>query len=165
MTAWLIAPRDRPIAERERHGALAATAAVLLAATVLLAVTRPTTPHTPTRHATATSTPPQGARPSSVEAGDVFLAGYLAYAYGHAPASQIRYATPALIVSLAAHQPRVPPGMRARQPRVLELRATPAPAGLLGVRAVVNDGGLIDYPVGLLLAFRGGRLLVTGLEN
>jgi hypothetical protein len=29
------------------------------------------------------------------------------------------------------------------------------------VSAVVNDGSLVNYPIGLLLASRGGRLLVT----
>jgi hypothetical protein len=33
------------------------------------------------------------------------------------------------------------------------------------VSAVVNDGGLIDYSVGLVLASEGGRLLVTGLDG
>ena len=31
--------------------------------------------------------------------------------------------------------------------------------------AVVNTGRLVDYPVGLLLAPHGGRLLVSGLEG
>ena len=55
--------------------------------------------------------------------------------------------------------------MRARRPRVVALRSTPAPSGLLRVSAVVNDGGLVDYSIGLLLAAHGGRLLVSGLEG
>ena len=30
---------------------------------------------------------------------------------------------------------------------------------------MVNDGGLIDYTVGLTLTRQGGRLLVTGLDG
>ena len=54
--------------------------------------------------------------------------------------------------------------MRARRPRVLALPARPPPRGRSGER-VVNDGGLVDYPIGLLLAAHGGRLLVSGLEG
>ena len=56
--------------------------------------------------------------------------------------------------------------MRARQPRVLTLQVTPAVSpGHVVVSAQVNDGGLEDYPVVLLLARERGRLLVTGLEG
>jgi hypothetical protein len=178
MTAWLIGLGDRPIAERERRGALVASVAVLIATAVLLALTRPTPHHTPIRHAVAASdttpaaelnkpTPdaPTDGTPSPAAAvvSRTFLAGYLAYIYGHGPAGRITDATRALIVSLQAHPPRVPPGMRARQPRIVELHAAPAPSGLLGVSAIINDGGLIDYSLGLLLAPNGGRLLVTAL--
>jgi hypothetical protein len=94
-----------------------------------------------------------------------FLAGYLAYTYGSAPASRINDAARSLIVSLEAHPPRVSPAMRSQRPRVLELHATQAPSGQLGVSAVVNDGGVIDYTVGLTLAPHDRRLLVTGVEQ
>ena len=54
--------------------------------------------------------------------------------------------------------------MRARRPHVVALH-TSASSGLLRVSAVVNDGGLVDYSIGLLLAAHGGRLLVSGLEG
>jgi hypothetical protein len=177
MTGWLTALRDRPLPEQQRHAALAASAAVLLAATVLLALTHPAT-H-PARAASETSSittrdpsPPApqgsaGATPSREAAlvSRTFLAGYLAFAYGSAPASRISDADWSLIASLQAHPPRVTPAMRSRRPRVLELHATPAPSGELGVSAVINDGGLIDYTVGLTLARQGGRLTVTALEQ
>ncbi len=179
MTGWLTALRDRPIAEQQRHAALAASAAALVAAAGLLALTRPATHPAPARaareaSATATRNPgpsasdaSSGGAPSPVvaAASRAFLAGYLAYTYGSAPASRISAAAGSLIASLQAHPPRVPPAMRASRPRVLELHATPAPSGELGVSAVVNDGGLIDYTVGLILARQGGRLLVTALEQ
>jgi hypothetical protein len=55
--------------------------------------------------------------------------------------------------------------MRSREARLVSLHTTQAPAGLLAVSALVTDGGLVDYPIGLLLAPRGGRLLVSGLNG
>jgi hypothetical protein len=185
VTAWLAALRDRPIAERERHHALLAVATLLIATTTLLALTSPR--QDPPRRTHGASIPARAAvsRPASPGAGTAraipvestivpaaalrtaraFLKGYLANLYGHAPASAVRDATRALVLSLEANPPRVSLDMRARQPRVLALHPTPAPPGQIAVDAVVNDGGLEDYPVGLLLAHRDGRLLVTGLES
>ena len=185
MTAWLAALRDRPIAERERRQALLAVAALLIATTTLLALTSPrqNPPHRthaadipahasvsqPVSHdaGTARTIPEEStiATATALGAARAFMEGYLAYLYGHAHASTVRDATQALVLSLEAHPPRVSLDMRARQPRVLALHPTPAPSGQVAVEAVVNDGGLEDYPVGLLLARRDGRLLVTGLES
>ena len=179
MTAWLTSLRDRPIAESERAAAMATVTVLLLAAAILLALSRPPDKPRPTplRHparASLSARPPAAQTPESstapltplvARAADLFLAGYLGYMYGHAPASAIDGATPALLRSLRAHPTRVSPGMRARRPHVLALRSTPAPSGPLRVSAVVNDGGLVDYSIGLLLAAHGGRLLVSGLEG
>jgi len=180
MTAWLISLRDRPIAESERAAAMATVTVLLLAAALLLALSRPSNGPRPTllRHpgpSVAQRTPSVVAQatesglaqltPQVVRAADLFLAGYLGYIYGHAPASAIGGATPALLESLRSSPPRVSPGMRVRRPHVLALRSTPARRGLLLVSAVVNDGGLVDYSIGLLLAAHGGRLLVSGLEG
>jgi hypothetical protein len=185
VTAWLSALRDRPIAERERHHALLAVAALLIATTTLLALTSPRQdPPRPAHGAsiparvavsqpvspaarTARATPREStiAPAAALGTARTFLENYLAYLYGHAHASAVRDATRALVLSLEAHPPRVSLDIRARRPRVLALHPTPAPAGQAAVSAVVNDGGLEDYPVGLLLARRGGRLLVTGLES
>jgi len=185
VTAWLAALRDRPIAERERHHALLAVAALLIVTTTLLALTSPR--QNPPRRTHGADIPARAyvSQPVSHGAGTartipgestiapaaalgtarVFMEGYLAYLYGHAPASVVRDATRALVLSLEAHPPRVSLDMRARQPRVLALHQTPAPPGQAAVDAVVNDGGLENYLVGLLLARRDGRLLVTGLES
>jgi hypothetical protein len=180
MTAWLRSLRDRPIAESERGAAMATVTVLLLAATISLALSRPSggPRPTPPRHpgpSVAKSTPSVVARatesstalltPVVARAADLFLAGYLRYIYGHAPASALAGATPALLRSLRAHPPRVSPGMRARRPRIVALHGTSASPGQLRVSAVVNDGGLADYSIGLLLAAHGGRLLVSGLEG
>ena len=173
MTSWLAALRDRPIPDGQRHAALAASSLLLIAVTVLFALTR-ITPHAPgrtaprrTSTAAAASRPaPNGAPSHEAEAvGRAFLAGYLAYTYGAAPAAGIADTTPALTRALEAHPPRQTPGMRASRPRILELHAAPAGPGVVSVRALVNDGGLIDYTVGLLLQSHDGRLLVTAVEE
>ncbi len=85
---------------------------------------------------------------------------------GSAPASRITDATRSLIVSLRAHPPRVPPGYARRAGRASSNCTRHRHlSGQLGVSAVVNDGGLIDYTVGLTLASQDRRLLVTGVEQ
>jgi hypothetical protein len=180
MTTWLTSLRDRPIAESERAAAMATVTVLLLAVALLLALSRPSNRPRPTplRHpgpsiaqrtlsvvAQATESGTAQLTPQVARAADRFLAGYLGYTYGHARASAIVGATPALLRSLRAQQTRVSPGMRARRPHVVALRSTPAPSGLLRVSAVINDGGLVDYSIGLLLAAHGGRLLVSGLGS
>jgi len=180
MTAWLTSLRDRPIAESERAAAMATVTVLLLAAAILLALSRPSNGPRPTpqRHpgpsvaqrtpsvvAQATESGTAQLTPQVARAADRFLAGYLGYTYGHARASAIVGATPALLRSLRAQQTRVSPGMRVRRPHVVALHSTPAPSGLLRVSAVINDGGLVDYSIGLLLAAHDGRLLVSGLES
>ncbi len=180
MTAWLTSLRDRPIAESERAAAMATVTVLLLAAAILLVLSRPSNGpratsqrhpgpgvvhRTPTRPAQTSESGPAPLTPRITRAADLFLAGYLGYIYGHAPASAIGGATPALLRSLRAQQTRVSPGMRARRPHVVALRSTPARSGLFRVSAVINDGGLVDYSIGLLLAAHDGQLLVSGLEG
>ena len=174
---WMRRQRDRPIAEHERRTAMAAVVVILGAVAVLLTLTQPASQaHYPARSTPLSSPPAAAENDMSASASEAkqtaerFLAGYLGYVYGHTPAGQIEDATPALIRSLQAHPPRVPPAAQARRPRVLSLHlaATAATAGSAGevtVSAVVNDGGLIDYSVRLVLASEGGQLLVTGLEG
>ncbi len=177
--AWIRMQRDRPIAESERRAAMATVTVLLIAAALLLALTRPgSQPRrsaerqspslvrgTPAVHAQAPQTSTAPLTPAVARTARLFLAGYLPYLYGHAPASQVKGATAALVRSLQADPPRVSSVMRTRQAHVLALHTAPAPSGLVGVSALVNDGGLVDYPIGLLLASRGGRLLVSGLDG
>jgi hypothetical protein len=171
--AWMRRQRDRPIAEHERRTAMAAVVVILGAVTVLLALTQPASQAHYRARSTPLNPPPAAAEshtsasaPEAKPTAERFLAGYLGYVYGHTPAGQIEDATPALIRFLQTHPPRVPPAAQARRPRVLSLHlAAAGSAGEVTVSAVVNDGGLIDYSVGLVLASEGGRLLVTGLEG
>ncbi len=180
MTAWLTSLRDRPIAESERATAMAVVTVLILAAAILLTLSQP---HGQPRRSSPTRSAPSVAQPAPASlaraseertttltlpvarAADLFLTRYLGYLYGHVPVRTIKGATPALLRSLRAQPPRVSPEMRTRQPRVVALHSTPAPAGLLGVSALVNDGDLIDYSIELRLAPQNGRLLVIGLEG
>jgi hypothetical protein len=183
MTAWLIRLRDRPIAEGERRRAFIVSTGLLTLTVGLLALTSPT----PTRRVTtgrydaaghtlsgpasavpapanADGTPSWGVlSPSEADVARRFLAGYLAYLYGHGGVAGVRDASPALVRSLAAHPPRVSIDIRARQPRLVALAPVAAPTGVVGVSALVGDGGVADYPVVLFISERGGRLLVTAL--
>jgi hypothetical protein len=172
---WIRRQRDRPIAEQERHTAMAAVTVLLTTVAVLLMLSQPASQASHIAHPSShgrQAAPSTAAQPDApalrIEAEGVarrFLAGYLAYIYGHARVSQISDASPPLLRSLKALPPRVPPAARARDPKVIALQPTVASARQLGVRAVVNDGELIDYPVHLTLASQDGRLLVTGLDG
>src|SRR5580704_4925836 len=111
MTGWLTSLRDRPIADGERGAAMATVTVLLIAAAILLVLSQPgsrrrrtswrqpapsvvqSAPAPRTRASENVTAPltPGGAR-----AADLFLAGYLSYLYGHAPASQVKGATAAL---------------------------------------------------------------------
>jgi hypothetical protein len=182
MTAWLIRLRDRPIADEERRRAFIASTVLLAITVALLALTTPaTSTTTATRRSALTAHTPAGQSPvppsSAAGTGPStpgvlpppvahvarrFLTGYLACLYGHTGV-EIRDASASLDRSLAVHPPRVSLDMRARHPRVISLAPATAPAGAVGVSAVVNDGGVANYTVELLVSRGGGRLLVTGL--
>lgn len=171
--AWLRSQRDRPISDGERRVAFTLVAVVAIAATLLLAITVPgaPSPSTATRlHAGARREAPAPAvlavsSAAEEHAAREFLHGYLGYIYGRGRAGDVRGATPAFTHALRASPPRVPPSMQARHPRIVALHLVKAPAGVLGVTAIINDGGLIDYPVALLLARHGQQLLVSGLAG
>jgi hypothetical protein len=170
--SWMRQQRDRPIAEHERRTAMAAVVVLLTAVAVLLTLTQPASQASDSAGRSARITTGAAVQrnapaftPEVERVAQRFLAGYLAYTYGQAPASRITDATRSLIASLEAHPPRVPPAARARRPRIVSLRPATAPTGEITLTAVVNDGGLVDYQVGLLLTSEHGRLLVTGLDG
>lgn len=167
-SAWVRAQRDRPVSDRERRAAFTTIAVLSTTMTVLLAVvSEPATSRAP-RRAVAAFRGPQASRTGSLSeepqrAAEVFLASYLPYLYGRGTASEVRGATAPFVHSLTPRAPRVPPAMGGMHPRVLSLHATPAPAGLIGVTALINDGAVIDYPITLRLARHGHQLLVSGI--
>lgn len=168
--SWMRRQRDRPIAEHERRRTMAAVVVVLATVAVLLALTQPASRANRPASPSYSNRTSLGAVPQrdSREAGRVaegFLAGYLSYTYGRSPAGRIADASQSLIVSLQKHPPQVAPTVRARHPRIVSLQPTNTIGGQLAVTATVNDGGLIDYRVRLLLTREHQQLLVTGLEG
>jgi hypothetical protein len=180
VSARLTALRERPIADSERRLALVAVATLLLAATAALIITRPSSRH-PARRADPralvalpAADPPKPPKdplsrrtlaPAAARVAREFLVGYLAYLYGHAPAAHVGSATASLLRSLQTHPPRVSPAMRRRRPHVVSLSVAAAAGGRFSATALIGDGGVADYRVGLLLIERRGRLLVGGLEG
>jgi hypothetical protein len=167
----------RPVSERERRAVLAVVVTLLACAAVLLAASRPAAPDgraaakvtTPLKRAIHPApTRPVGTAarvaPVAARVAHRFLNGYMAYLYGHGRAQAIAGATPSLERSLRARVPLVSPAMRQRYPRVLSLRSMPASAGKVGVSALIGDGELAHYTVGLLLEREHGRLLVGTVE-
>ena len=183
MSGWLIRLRDRPIADHERRQAFIASTVVLAITIGLLALTTPaasTTTHTSRRTLAARPLVEKAPLPSPSVAGDGsskpglisqsvervarrFLTGYLAYLYGHSGLAGIRDANGSLERSLGEHPPRVSLTMRTRHPHVVSLAPVTAPDGSVDVSAIVNDGGVADYTIDLLVSREGGRLLVTGI--
>jgi hypothetical protein len=183
MSGWLTRLRDRPIADHERRHAFIASTVVLAIAVGLLVLTTP--PASTTTHAGRSPLAPwpsvkKSRLPSPSVAGDGsptpglvsqsvervahrFLTGYLAYLYGHSGLAEIRDASGSLERSLGEHPPRVSLTMRTRHPHVVSLAPVTAPDGAVDVSAVVNDGGVADYTINLLVSREGGRLLVTGI--
>ncbi len=161
--------RDRPIAEHQQRTVLIAIFALLIAATLLLASTRAASDKRPLL-AKATESPSidapyKAALPEAlvVRVAREFLAGYLAYAYGHTSARHIHSTTSALRRSLEAPAPRVTPAMQASHPHIVGVRAQSAGSERTNVTALINDGGLVNYPISLTIARQGNRLLVFGL--
>lgn len=156
----------------EQQAALRAVTLLLAAAAVGLLLTHPAKPtrsseRSPAAHPAGQTYPAQQAVLSLAvrRAAERFLAGYLGYVYGRGPSSRITGASGPLARSLQTHPVRVPPGLRALEPRVLRLLAAPAPAGLVGVTAIISDEPTVDYRVGLILTPARGGLLVSGLDG
>lgn len=179
MIDWLRALADRPIAEHERRLAFAFTAAIILAAAGVLVLTRTgsrppaprsAAPITPARPAApppaapaAPGNPPKPAAvpPGATHGARVFLGDYLTYLYGHAPAREIRGATPSLLRKLEREHPRVSPATRQRHPRIIEITARRSAAGRVAATASIADGGVAHYAITVTLQRHRGRWQVT----
>jgi len=160
VTHRLASLRDRPASVGECRTAVLA---VLLSAVALLGVTHSPSPRPAQPHAAASAAPaprPRVTAGAALSAARDFLSGYLAYAYRGAPAGKVSDTTHALMTSLTDHPPRMTP-MHEGVPRVIELHLT----GQLAVTAVLNDGGIINYTLALLLTRADGRLAVARVES
>lgn len=101
--------------------------------------------------------------PSARSAARAFLTSYLQISYGHAELQTLRRATPALRSTLRAQAARVPPGVRARQPRITALELRAIQGGQLRAMATVDDGDIAPYLIFATLARRDGRWQAVAL--
>jgi hypothetical protein len=167
--AWIRRQLDRPIDEGERRAAFTAITVVLIAAALLLAMTSTGVPASQqaraSHRATSTVGPVQREAPpaEAVRTARRFLAGYLAFAYGHGPASAVKDAAGGLAAALRKRARMVPPALRRLHPRLVALRATSSTGPEVVVTGLVKDSEVVAYPIRVVLAAHGGRYLVTGL--
>jgi len=172
VAAWVRHQLDRPLAEHERRAATATLCLLLLVAAVALVLTRPARPAAANAeqrhrsHLSQAATVPaiHTLTPAARATVETFLGGFLKYIYGRAPVGAVPDATSALIASLEQHPPRVPQGLRALEPRVVEVFTAPAPSGLDEATAIVSDEEAVDYRISLVLTTSRGRELVAGLD-
>ena len=94
-----------------------------------------------------------------------FLAGYLRFAYGEAPASSVRAAAPALHRRLRGHRVLVAPVERRRHPRVVSLMDTGQAPGVVLATALVDDGGIANYAIRITLRDTRSGWLVSALDG
>jgi hypothetical protein len=94
-----------------------------------------------------------------------FLAGYLRFAYGQAPASSVRAAAPALRRQLTGQRALPTPVERRRRPLVIALVATGGGRGVAHATALVDDGGIANYTVGITLRDTRSGWLVTAVDG
>ena len=174
LIAWLRSALGR-LSPRARAIALAM---LLLGAAILaLAPTQAVgeRAHSPSDRATTTrarhGAPP---RPSPVSAAQLgharriartFLAGYLLFAYGRAPAASVRAVTPALRRQLKRERVQVTPVERRRRPRVVTLTAVGQASGVVVATAIIEDGGIANYALRLTVRRTSRGWLVSRVDE
>jgi hypothetical protein len=172
---WIRRQLDRPTAEHERRtiALCGLILVVTIAGLVLTNPARPTGVSGRQKQTTAAAinpggnTPPPWSRAAEAAANataETFLRGYLAYLYGHAPASQVGDATESFVRSLEPGHLQVPPGIRALRPRVVSLDVSQQGAGRVLAVALVSDAEVVHYPIRLVLTESARRWQVSGLE-
>jgi hypothetical protein len=100
----------------------------------------------------------------AASAARTFLGGYLAYVYGHAPAADIRDATPPLIAAFGRVGPSLTPAGRRLHPVVVGLGAHEATGSVLHVTALISDG-IARYTLQIVLSHEQSGWVTTQLPN
>ena len=96
---------------------------------------------------------------------DRFIASYLRYAYGQAPANSVMEATRALLARLAGASARVTPAERERRPRLLSLTATAQGSEVVLATALVSDGGITSYALRVTIRDGPAGWLVSDVDG
>lgn len=172
---WIRRQLDRPLTGHERSAATVCGLLLLLAAAGLI-LTSPThsavgsseraRPTTRTGTASGEAIPPwtPAVAAETKATTETFLAGYLAYLYGSAPASQVKDSTGGFVRALEREWLQVPPGIRALHPRVIGVSVSQQTPGRAIATALVSDAEVVHYPIHLILTQTGSRWRVSGLE-
>jgi hypothetical protein len=130
------------------------------------APSRTTHSHLPT-HTGSSHRPPPVSAPELVRARAVaarFLAGYLLFAYGRAPAGSVSAAMPGLRGELVRDRAQLTPIERRRHPRVISLHAEGRMPGVVVVTAMIEDGGIASYALRLTVQRASGSWLVSSVD-
>lgn len=113
--------------------------------------------------------PPAGPSPAELARARVaarrFLAGYLRYLYGRAPARRVTNVTASVAASLRRARVRVTPAQQRRRPRLVALTLIGQTPGSVIATARVADGGVAAYPLTFTLQRRGRGWVVADLGN
>ncbi len=114
--------------------------------------------------------PPAGPSPAQLARARVaarrFLADYLPYLYGRAPARHVTDVTASVAASLRRARVRVTPAQRRRHPRLVGLSLIGQTPSSVIATALVADGGVAAYPLTFTLQQRtDGSWVVADLGN
>lgn len=114
--------------------------------------------------------PPAGPSPAELARARVatrrFLAGYLPYLYGRAPARRVADVSSSVAASLRRSRVHVTPAQRRRHPRLVALMLIGQTPGSVIATARVADGGVAAYPLTFTLEQRtDGSWVVADLGN
>lgn len=94
-----------------------------------------------------------------------FLAGYLPYVYGRAPARSVRAVLPTVATALRRYRPRVTPAQRRRHPQLRALALHPQTTASIQATATIADGGVAPYVLTFTLERQGRHWLVSDLAS
>lgn len=95
----------------------------------------------------------------------MFLAGYLPFAYGQAPASSVSAVEPRLRRQLMRERVQITPVERRRRPRVVSLTALGQAPGIVIATALIDDGGIANYAIRFTVRGTSGGWLVSGVDG
>jgi hypothetical protein len=181
MTGWLIAALKR-LPPRPRR-VVVVVAALLLVGVAVAALSMAPSPGGGVQPSRPASRPPShriAQRPSprrpappvptaqlrrAHDAAERFLATYLPFAYGRARAVEVKAVTPALAHQLASERAQITPVERRRRPRVVSLRVVGMTPGFALATAMVDDRGIVAYPLRFTLQERAGRWAVASVQE
>jgi hypothetical protein len=93
-----------------------------------------------------------------------FLAAYLRFAYGRAPAASVSAVTHALRRQLRSDHALIMPVERRRRPRMVSLTAL-GQASAVVVTALIDDGGIANYMLRLTARRTSRRWLVSRVDG